>query len=379
MKTATLYALLLASTLVAPSCQSTQVEQGRGKEGAIGTSNDVYAEQRHRVYLAEIEEAIRNGRTESARRLLAQMPAARKELTTMRLLAESFIADGDLDAARRTLVEAAALPGGDVGLARLTAVIEELAGNWEEAGAAYLRAADEEPGDATLLVGHARTLLAAGDLVAAANFLERQSAVHPDSFELAAAAADACMALGRHREAVSHYTRASVLRPNDARIAQGTVLAFALGGYHAAALSRAEHLPMDQADPVLRLALGRSALLEGRPEQAIEQIGRYLDVAESDGAAWLDLARANYLLGRQDAALSALQQALTHSRPSAPALMLLGHVRSRAGQYDLALASYRKAIDLGGERKLLDPLVAAMERRVADAEQAGGPLSFVEE
>ncbi len=370
---------LIASTLVAPSCQTTHVERGSGQDGVTRTSSDAYREQRERVYIAEIEEHIRAGRTESARRLLSQLPDAKTDPATLMLLAESFIADGDLVSARATLVEATAIDGAPRGIARLTAVIEELSGNWVAAGAAYLRAADEDPEDTSILVGHARTLLVQGKLTEAAAYLEREAAVHPNAADLAVAAADACMALYRYSEAVSHYTRASVLKPDDAHVAEGMVLAFALGGFHSAALSRAEHMNLEGASPTIHLVLGRSALVEGRAELAIEHLGTYLDLQETDAPAWLDLARANYMLGRQDASLSALQHVLAHGRPTASAMTLLGHVRYRAGQYDLALGSYRKALDLGGDAFFLKTMIRKLQARLDASAAATGPLSFIEE
>ena len=366
--------LFAASTLVASSCQTTQVERGREAEDAIGTSQDAYRDHRDRVLLAEAEEAIRSGRTDTARRLLAQLPAAQGDPAMHLMLAESFIADGDLPSARAALRAAGELTTEDAGVERLTAVVEELSGDWQAAGDAYLAAAAKDPRDLTLLIGHARTLLARGDLRAAASYLERETALHPEDADLALAAGDAYLALADYRDAANHFTRASVVRAGDPAAARGLVLSFALGGYHAAALSRAEHLSPSELDSTLRLALGRSALLEGRAELAIRHLGAYLDVEAGDAAAWLDLARANYAIGRQDAALSALQRTLSHSRPTAPAMMLLGHVRLRAGQDDLALGAYRKALDLGGDPSLIEPLIAALEAR-STAPQGAEPLT----
>jgi tetratricopeptide (TPR) repeat protein len=359
----------LASTLVASSCQTTQVERGREAEGVTGTfrDEDAYRKQRDRVLLAEAKDAIRNGRTDTARRLLAQHPESQVDPAMHLMLAESFITDGDLPAARDALRTAAALGVEGAGVERLTATVEELSGDWKAAGEAYLAAASKEPRDTDLLVGHARTLLARGDLRGAAAFLERQTALYPDAADLARAAGDAYLALSAYGEAANHLTRASVLEPGDTSAARGLVLAFALGGYHAAALSRAEHLTASDLDATLHLALGRSALVEGRAERAIGHLSAYLDEEGSDSTAWLDLARANYGLGRYDAALASLQRALTYGRPSAPALMLLGHVRLRVGQDDLALGAYRKALELGADPALLDPLVARLEARISAA------------
>ena len=46
--------LLAASALAASSCQTTQVERGRGAEDAVGSSY-AYRAQRDRVRLAEVE------------------------------------------------------------------------------------------------------------------------------------------------------------------------------------------------------------------------------------------------------------------------------------------------------------------------------------
>lgn len=379
MKNRTALFALIASTLVASSCQSTHVERGPGQEDVAGASSDTYRAQRERVYIAEIEEHIRAGRTESARRLLSQLPDAKTDPAALMLLAESFVSDGDLDSARATLVEAEALEGSPRGVTRLTAVIEELAGNWDAAGIAYLRAAEEDPNDTSLLVGHARTLLVQGELVEAAAYLERETAFHPNAADLAVAAADACMALFRYRDAVGHYTRASVLIPSDSHVAEGMVLAFALGGYHSAALSRAEHMDLSAASSTVHLVLGRSALVEGRAELAIGHLGTYLDLQETDAPAWLDLARANYMLDRQDASLSALQHVLAHGRPTVAAMTLLGHVRYRAGQYDLALGSYRKALELGGDSIFLKSMIDKLQERLDASAEVSRPLGFIEE
>ena len=318
MKTIRLHTLLLAaSALAASSCQTTQVERGRGAEDAVGSSY-AYQAQRNRVRLAEVEVLLREGRATEAREMIASLPEQMRGLATHLLLAETFIADGDLAAARLTLDEASQLAEAttDANLPRLQAMVAELSGDWQGAADAWQAAAVMDPHESEYPLGRARALLAGGDLQTAANYLERESAARPESAEIAAATGHAYLALGSHRQAVNHYTRASVMRPNDPAIERGLVLSFSLGGYHNAALARAEHLDAETFDQAMRLSLGRSALLDGQADRAIDYLGAYLDLDERDPSAWLDLARANYMLGRLEPALSALQKNMTLGHPT---------------------------------------------------------------
>lgn len=114
---------------------------------------------------------------------------------------------------------------------------------------------------------------------------------------------------------------------------------------------------LDLLSPEKRLLRARQALRDDQPRIAIEALHGYLAAAPDDEAARVDLARAYLLDGRDELAHDVLVSLLGGDAEQHEVLTLLGHVYARSGAHGRAAKLYEEAIETGGDRALLQPLL----------------------
>lgn len=197
-----------------------------------------------------------------------------------------LIEAGTADDARRVALEGMAEHGaGGIALNYALGVAEEVGGRQREALAAYARAAEAAPADATLREACARTALAAGDPATALAHLERLPAEGDDPRRMRLRAA-ALGGAGRGAEAVAAWERLARALPGDLE-----ALDRAVAGVDAAAspelapeaLARARALAdaLAEADPQHADAhwiAGRLAALAGDGGSAERSLRRVLEI-----------------------------------------------------------------------------------------------------
>jgi len=309
--------------------------------------------------------------------LLAPWIGAQSAAGSVAPLTGAALASAPLVAPGRTAVPAPgptaapdALPAPDAsGLAG--AVAAEAEGRWDDALVLYTAAAATAPDDILVALGLARVHTAQGRAWEAATLLERTSAAHPDNVRLLRATGDAILATGSTTMALETYDRALALAPDDIGVRCAAAWAAIAGRRSDRLLELLAPVPLASLSPPLQRALGRAALLAGKPEVAAAALEAFLlgaaGTPSNEGAAvqatvdaLLDLARARTLLSQDAAALESLRLLLAQQPDCAAAYVLLGHLRLRGSQRDLALASYEEAIRRGADAGPLAPLMSRL-------------------
>ena len=239
----------------------------------------------------------------------------------------------------------------------LMGMVHESTGNWVEAGESYRAASEKDPDDIEPVLATARVLHANGDPTRAATYLEVELAGRPLDFRLSMAAGEAYLAIGSQYDAITHFSTAADMEPEHAGAREGLSMSLILAGLHTEALDRMHGISPSEMDPMMRLALGRSALLVNQATRSSSLLSSYLNEYQRDGEAWLDLGRAYYLDDKFELALGSLRRCLGLRPQDSSAFTLLGHIRLRMGQKDLAFAAYEHAIVAGGDAILLTELM----------------------
>jgi tetratricopeptide (TPR) repeat protein len=348
-------------SLMASCSDAPAIEDSQGRE--------TFTSQRDDVHFAQARRFLAAGDTDRARKELLGISSGAQNAALFLLVAEADLRDNRINAARESIDHAAELEPNNAKVDLLRGAVFESTGNWEEASRSYLAASSKDPDNNDAVLANARVLHAQGDVARAAAYLERELAARPIDFELSVAAGQAYLAAGSNFDAITHFSTAVDMEPEDLTAREGLVLSLSLSGMHAEALDRVQDLEAEELRPMLRLAIGRSALLAQRPLRAASMLRSYLFEFEKDDRAWLDLARAYFLSDQQELAIAAVGRTLK-LRPQDPAAFtLLGHIRLRSGQQKLAFAAYEHAILAGGDAILLTELMDRAKRKAASAKE----------
>jgi len=325
--------------------------------GDLESGRDTFTSQRDRVHIAQARRFLAEGAASQARRELQGVSEGAQNADMFLLLAEADLRENKINAANESIARAAELDPNNPHVDMLRGTVFELTGNWVEASKSYLSASTKDPDGTASVLANARALHAQGEMELAADYLQQELAARPIDFELSLAAGRAFMAVGSYFDAITHFSTAADMRQESLAAREGLVLALSLSGMHGEAVDRVEDLQATDLDPMLRLAVGRSALLVNQPERATAMLSSYLLEFEEDASAWLDLARAYYLSGEQALAASAVSRTLELHPQDQAAYTLLGHIHARIGQQDLAIAAYEQAILNGGDEHQLTELI----------------------
>lgn len=323
-----------------------------------------FEQARAEIALAEAERNLAADDGEQAMRELAAVPDGREEFRLRLARARSLILAGSYAAAEEELAAAEVLDEESEAVALIRGQLAEARGRFEDAASCYALASRRAPDDLEPVLRQARALLAAGQPAAAAGLLDREAAVRPASVELLRAAGDARLAAGEPAAAAQSYQAAIAMRPEDGDLLRAAVLALALAGRGSEAADLGRDLEPNELTDPLNLALGRAALVAGRPEKGRDHLEHYLDIHPEDDDAWADLARACFLLGDAEGAFHAIGEALRRDPGDSRSLVLLGHLRHSAGQHQAALDCYLEAIRLGADAAPLAGIMAAQARHL---------------
>lgn len=354
-------ALLGLLPLVVSCSDAPVAEDSQGRESFTG--------QRDKVHLAQARRFLAAGDTSRARNELLGISTEAQNASLYLLIAEADLRDHRINAAREAINHAAELEPDNAKVDMLLGTVFESTGDWFQASRSYLAASSKDRDNTASVLANARVLHAQGDVARVAAYLERELAARPIDFDLSVAAGQAYLAAGSHFDAITHFSTAVDIEPAHMTAREGLVLALSLSGMHVEALDRVQDLDVEDLRPMLRLAVGRSALLAKRPLRAASMLSSYLFEFEKDGSAWLDLARAYFLSNQSELAISAVGRTLK-LRPQDPAAFtLLGHIRLRSGQQQLAFAAYEHAIVAGGDAILLTELIDRAKQKAANAKE----------
>jgi len=354
-------AVLLGLLPLIVGCSDAPVQDG------LGAGQETFASQRDMVHIGQARRYLAAGETAKARQELQGLSEDAQDAAMYLLLAEADLRDSRINSAMESINKAADLEPDNAEVDMLRGLVFESTGNWLDASRAYLTASNKDRDNIVPVLANARVLHAQGDVTRAASYLERELAARPIDFELSMAAGDVFMAIGSHFDAITHYSTAVDMQPEHLPAREGLILALSLAGMHVEALERAQDLDVADISPMLRLAIGRSALLADDPQRAASMLTSYLFEFSKDASAWLDLARAYFLSGKDELAISAVGRTLKIRAQDPAAYTLLGHIRLRSGQHTLAFAAYEHAILAGGDAILLTELMEGVQKKAAAA------------
>ncbi len=295
--------------------------------------------------------ARRPGHEVTGRRFEAQALAAAGDLLGARAVTERAIAAGNADAA--TYAQCA-----DLSL-RLN----------DPAGAARCveTALAKDPGNAAAraMLGEAQVRLGAVDKGLAE--LDAATAASPADAGPWRRAARVLEGLGRHKEALGRYSRVLEIAPGDAdaRLASAD-LYLALGELDQARTIALSLVGSPVQESRSQYVLGRIAVKQDKPEEAVIAFSRAAKLDARNGAAWAGLAEAYLALKDEGKARAALANAAALPGADVMVYRRLAEVETRAGRPAAALPALERAIALApGEyalRLAQARALAALER-----------------
>jgi len=287
---------------------------------------------RHEAAVAQFQElARRPGYEKVARQLEAHALAGTGDLLAARAAVERAIAAGHADASTYTLC------------ADLSLQLKDPAGAVRCADSAL--AADPSNPHARAMRGEALVRLGTADKGIAE--LDAANAAAPADVELWRRSARVLQGLGRNKEALARYERLLAIAPRDAD----------------ALLASAEiHLALNELDPARTIALslvgsaaqesrgqyvlGRIALKQDKPEDAVIAFARATKLDGKRGAAWAGLGEAYLALKDERKARDALASAAALPDATVTVFRKLAELEISAGRHAAALSPLERAVAL---------------------------------
>lgn len=345
---------------------------------------------------------------ESASEVLKQAKTKVEESAQMRrLLGESELARGYLDAAEQEFRRALELDPDDLGsqfflgvVLRKRGKLEEAAqtfdaiskidSKWpglaiergrvfEEKGEAsravkmYQEALQKNPRDLDLRLRLGAAQVSAGNLDEAETNLSVVLKARPDSAEAEHFLGRIALERGNYESASARFKNASDLDPTQ--FAYFTYLAKAeLGRGHITAvgpaLKRAEEL--DPNDPTLFLLRGRLGVRTGAVRDAIRDLQRAVELNPELVEAYSHMGSAYAQLGDSRAAINAYQQAAQHEPDDGQWYFKLGELFMNADRRADAMRELRKAAEAGQKLSAAPAWLAETYRLLGDGERLAG-------
>lgn len=157
-------------------------------------------------------------------------------------------------------------------------------------------ALNESAAEALVLLG--RVHIENGDMGRAVESLERAAELRPDSVDAAYYLGIVSERLARPEEAAAHFRRAGDLAPYDPQHAIAAGEALIDMGRTGEAQSLLLASKVSSNSPGIRQLLGHIAIIEGRPDEAVDYFGQARLLAPDERAIAEDLARAQMAAGQ---------------------------------------------------------------------------------
>jgi tetratricopeptide (TPR) repeat protein len=231
-------------------------------------------------------------------------------------------------------------------------------------------------------------LLRAGQPESASKSLEYAGRLAPDDSSIHQISAQALLAMGRIDEAGWHTQRAVALTPRQpaARAALGRWQAAkgawqdALASFQTAVLWASDEesgiSPLERAEYLLEVARAFNAL--GADDQALEQLGKAVELAPNLGTAFILMGDVYGEQGQQDLARQAYQHAAQIAPHNTHHLLRLAQFLQKEGQLDQALDWLMKAIAARPAASLWLEVARVYEQRGQRGRQLDSLLQAVE-
>jgi tetratricopeptide (TPR) repeat protein/sugar lactone lactonase YvrE len=269
------------------------------------------------------------------------------EIAGRQLEARALAASGDVLGARAAVERAVASGQADAATYALCADLSlQLA---DPAGA--VRCADtalaKEPSNAAARTMRGEALVRLGAVDKGLQELDAANAAAPTDADLWRRSARTVAALGRPKEALARYAKVLELQPRDAdALLASAELQLGLGEMDQARTIALSLVGSPAQESRGQYILGRIALKQEKPEEAVIAFARATKLDAKNGAAWNGLAEAYLALKDEKKAREALLAAA--ALPDAPATVFrqLADLEVKAGQPAAAIAPLERAVAL---------------------------------
>jgi tetratricopeptide (TPR) repeat protein len=152
---------------------------------------------------------------------------------------------------------------------------------------------------------------------------------------------------GKMDEAIPHYQKAVLIRPDYAQAHNNLGKALLLKGKVDEAISHFQNALQIRPDyPETRVNLGEALFQKGKVDEAIVQYQIALQINPGYADGQFDLGNALLQKGRMDEAISHYQKALEIKPDFAEAHINLGNILLQKGEMDEAITHFKKAVQI---------------------------------
>ena len=264
------------------------------------------------------------------------------------LLAKIQLARGELGAARSTLAQVYRRGKPPAEVMYLRGVLEERAGNSENAFEAYRAALDADPQDLHYVVAVAETMLTLGFPDSVVRWLDQLEESHGDSATVHALRGQAFRAARRYDEAAQAYETAHDFDPGDASLVEARGLCLFWAGRYGAAAETLMNVLEDEpveVRPSLQLALARCWLEMGDATRAWERLALLAQEIPDSGPLWALMAQAAWAEGNGEAALDNARRAVELEPTNLQSKLLLAALAYRLGKTQVARQAIRPVLE----------------------------------
>ena len=314
---------------------------------------------RHDAALAQFQELSRRpGYEVAGRQLEARALAASGDVLGARAAVERAVASGQADAATYALC------------ADLSLQLADPAGAVRCADGALAK----DPASAAARTMRGEAMVRLGAVDNGLQELEAANAAAPTDAELWRRSARTLAALGRPKDALARYAKVLEIAPRDAdALLASAELQLGLGEMDPARTIALSLVGSPVQESRGQYILGRIALKQEKPEEAVIAFSRATKLDAKNGAAWGGLAEAYLALKDERRAREALAAAA--ALPDAPASVYrqLAELEVKAGQPAAAVAPLERAVALvpgDAELRLLQARTLGQLERWQDASNA---------
>ncbi|GAB3678556.1 tetratricopeptide repeat protein [Salinisphaera aquimarina] len=307
---------------------------------------------------------------ETARKLVSE---AADDVARLRLLARTYTAIGNADAAGKTLDRALEVEPKNTDLLLSRAGIFARLGQYADATRTLTHVLELAPSDLKAQLALAQLAAAQGKQAESISWQEKAYAAHPENSELALRLVQSYLAAQRTADGLELASRLATDQPANAafaRIKGVALLADGQGDAGIASLSKAAALAPDE--PAYRLDLAQAQIAQQHRDSALQQLERLRRERPDFLPAASVLARLQAQMGDADAALKTVQDIPIDKQNRVSVNTLKAQVLATLGKYDQAAAVYSTAY--GAEPNQSLALALFDTRRRAGAEHPQGSL-----
>lgn len=288
---------------------------------------------------------------------------------------------GDMEGAIGSLKTAESLDPQNIDAHYFLGVAHERIGNTAEAGRRYTRASELDPSRPMYAIAAAEMMIDQGQVDQAEKFLVARKADFEYSAGVRQTLGHIALLRGDGETAVSLFTEARFMAPEDASVLEDLARAeVATGRYAEAEYNLAQLLKKDEykARPDLRHMRARCLVELDRPVEARDTLVAITESEQGakDVEAWIQLGHVSYVINDQARLRTSASRAIALSPNRPEGYTLLALYQRNRGDLEGALSSLDKACQFRGEDTSPLVLKALVARKLEQFDVARDALQM---